>query len=352
MDGPVGDLIARTDISHFRPAHVHFLLNVPGYEPLITHLFQKGAQYLDSDVVFGTKQELVVAVRAPRARPDPGRRHVGRCRGCRPATTSCSNRWTGPRTGLRVDEADVPAGPSGPLAGMVVADFSRVLAGPYASMLLADLGADVVKVERPGGDDTRHLGAPVRDGGSTYFLGVNRNKRSVALDLRTPDDLRSPASCAAPTSCSRTSSPAGWTGSASATRRRRGNPGIVYASISGFGAGGRVAARLRPDRSGHLGPDERHRRPGRARRSGPASRSSTSMTGLHATIGILAALHHRDLTGAGQHVEVNLLSSALSGLVNQGRAPSSRAASSRCGWGTRTPSLFPYDAPAGGRPAS
>jgi hydroxyquinol 1,2-dioxygenase len=72
MDGPVGELISRTAISHFRPAHVHFLLNVPGYEPLITHLFQEGAQYLDSDVVFGTKQELVVAFepREPGTGPD------------------------------------------------------------------------------------------------------------------------------------------------------------------------------------------------------------------------------------------------------------------------------------------
>lgn len=61
MDGPVGDLVARTEISHYRPAHIHFLINVPGFEPLITHLFQEGAQYLDSDVVFGTKQELVTA---------------------------------------------------------------------------------------------------------------------------------------------------------------------------------------------------------------------------------------------------------------------------------------------------
>ncbi|OLT09869.1 catechol 1,2-dioxygenase [Pseudonocardia sp. CNS-139] len=71
MDGPVGDLIRQTDISHFRPAHVHFLLNVPGYEPLITHLFQEGAQYLDSDVVFGTKQELVVAFEERPAGPAP-----------------------------------------------------------------------------------------------------------------------------------------------------------------------------------------------------------------------------------------------------------------------------------------
>lgn len=74
MDGPVGDLIGRTDISHFRPAHVHFLIDVPGYEPLITHLFEEGAQYLDSDVVFGVKEELVVryAKREPGQTPDGG----------------------------------------------------------------------------------------------------------------------------------------------------------------------------------------------------------------------------------------------------------------------------------------
>jgi hydroxyquinol 1,2-dioxygenase len=71
MDGPVGELISGTAISHFRPAHVHFLLNVPGYEPLITHLFQEGAQYLDSDVVFGTKQELVVPFEQREAGPGP-----------------------------------------------------------------------------------------------------------------------------------------------------------------------------------------------------------------------------------------------------------------------------------------
>jgi hydroxyquinol 1,2-dioxygenase len=74
MDGPVGDLISRTEISHFRPAHVHFLINVPGYEPLITHLFQEGAEYLDTDVVFGTKEELVVRFeqREPGVTPDGG----------------------------------------------------------------------------------------------------------------------------------------------------------------------------------------------------------------------------------------------------------------------------------------
>ena len=71
LDGPVGELIGATEISHFRPAHVHFLLDVPGYEPLITHLFQEGAEYLDSDVVFGTKEELVVAFEQREAGPTP-----------------------------------------------------------------------------------------------------------------------------------------------------------------------------------------------------------------------------------------------------------------------------------------
>ena len=71
MDGPVGELIAQTAISHFRPAHVHFLLTVPGYEPLITHLFQEGAEYLDSDVVFGTKEELVVGSSSAEPGPTP-----------------------------------------------------------------------------------------------------------------------------------------------------------------------------------------------------------------------------------------------------------------------------------------
>ena len=77
-----------------------------------------------------------------------------------------------------------------PLDGILVADFSRVLAGPLAAMLLGDLGADVIKVERPdGGDDTRAWGPPWRDGVSTYYLTLNRNKRSIALDLRDGDDL-------------------------------------------------------------------------------------------------------------------------------------------------------------------
>ncbi len=84
--------------------------------------------------------------------------------------------------------APVPTSSGGPLSGVLVADFSRVLAGPYATMLLADLGADVVKVEGPKGDDTRAWTPPVREEVSTYYLGVNRGKRSIALDLRDETD--------------------------------------------------------------------------------------------------------------------------------------------------------------------
>jgi len=82
---------------------------------------------------------------------------------------------------MTVDQAE------GPLAGLLVADFSRILAGPYATMLLADMGAEVVKVEGPGGDDTRTWQPPVRDGISTYYLSVNRNKRSIAVDMAHPE---------------------------------------------------------------------------------------------------------------------------------------------------------------------
>jgi crotonobetainyl-CoA:carnitine CoA-transferase CaiB-like acyl-CoA transferase len=84
-----------------------------------------------------------------------------------------------------------PAGPvRGPLDGLIVADLSRVLAGPYCSMLLADMGATVIKVEGPAGDDTRTWAPPERDGVSTYYLSINRNKRSIILDYKNPDDLQ------------------------------------------------------------------------------------------------------------------------------------------------------------------
>ena len=83
----------------------------------------------------------------------------------------------------------MPETPAGPLAGVLVADFSRVLAGPYATMLLADLGAEVIKVEGPGGGDTRGWVPSVRDDVGTYYLAINRNKQSIALDLKSAEDL-------------------------------------------------------------------------------------------------------------------------------------------------------------------
>jgi crotonobetainyl-CoA:carnitine CoA-transferase CaiB-like acyl-CoA transferase len=233
---------------------------------------------------------------------------------------------------------------SGPLSGLLIADFSRILAGPYATMLLADLGAQVIKVEGPAGDDTRTWMPPLRDGVSTYYLGINRNKRSIALDLKDPDDLAVAQKLAARADVMiENFRPGGL--------QRFGldydtvaaaNTKIVYASISGFGTGaganypgydlmvqaisGLMSLTGDPD--------------------GSPYRAGISvfdvMAGLHASIGILAALHHRDSTGTGQHVEVNLLSSALSGLVNHSSAFVA-GGTIPFRMGNAHPSLFPYE---------
>jgi crotonobetainyl-CoA:carnitine CoA-transferase CaiB-like acyl-CoA transferase len=235
--------------------------------------------------------------------------------------------------------------PTGPLAGLLVADFSRILAGPYATMLLADLGAEVVKVESPGGDDTRSWQPPVRDGVSTYYLGVNRNKRSVALDLKDPDDLVVAQELARRADVVVENFKPGALArfgldyeSVSAA-----NPRVVYASISGFGSGpgGRslpgydLIVQAMSGLMSLTGDPE-----------GEPYRAGISvfdvMAGLHATIGLLAAIHARHDTGRGQHVEVNLMSSALSGLVNQSSAyVAGGAVPFRMG--NSHPSLFPYE---------
>ncbi|MEU5963950.1 CoA transferase [Micromonospora parva] len=233
---------------------------------------------------------------------------------------------------------------TGPLAGLLVADFSRILAGPYATMLLADHGAQVIKVESPGGDDTRTWMPPTRDGVSTYYLGINRNKRSIALDLKNPDDLAAAQELARRADVLiENFRPGGLArfgldyDTVTATNEK-----VVYASISGFGTG---AGRDFPGYdlmvqaiSGLMSltgdPD------------GSPYRAGISvfdvMAGLHASIGILAALHHRGETGRGQHVEVNLLSSALSGLVNHS---SGYVAGGTVPFrmGNAHPSLFPYE---------
>src|SRR3954452_12145356 len=212
-------------------------------------------------------------------------------------------------------------------------------------MLLADLGADVVKVESPSGDDTRSWQPPVRDGRATYYLAVNRNKRSVALDLKDDGDVELARRLAGradvlienfrPGGLDRFG--LGYDDVAAA------NPGIIYASISGFGTTeqGRVLPGydlIVQAMSGLMsltgGPD-----------TGPF-RSGISvfdvMAGLHATIGILAALHAREESGHGQHVEINLLASALSGMVNQtGAYVAGGVIPQRMG--NSHPSLFPYE---------
>jgi crotonobetainyl-CoA:carnitine CoA-transferase CaiB-like acyl-CoA transferase len=232
----------------------------------------------------------------------------------------------------------------GPLDGVLVADFSRILAGPYATMLMADMGADVIKVEGPRGDDTRTWMPPVRDGVSTYYLGINRGKRSIALDLRDETDVRAARELARRADVLiENFKPGGMARfGLGYDQVSETNPGIVYASITGFGSG---AGRHVPGYdlmvqaiSGLMSltgdPD------------GPPYRAGISvfdvLAGNHAVIGILAALRHREATGHGQRVEVNLLSSALTGLVNHSSAyVAGDVVPFRMG--NAHPSVFPYE---------
>ena len=233
---------------------------------------------------------------------------------------------------------------AGPLAGLLVADFSRILAGPYCTMLLADLGAEVVKVESPRGDDTRTWMPPVRAGVSTYYLAVNRNKRSVALDLGEPGDRAAAQELAARADVLvENFKPGGLArfglGYAAVSER---NPAVVYASISGFGSGGGAALPgydlVVQAISGLM--SLTGEADGEPFRAGVAV--FDVMSGLQAAIGILAALHHRAASGRGQHVQVNLLSAALSGLVNQASAVVAGGVVPYR-MGNSHPSLFPYE---------
>ena len=234
---------------------------------------------------------------------------------------------------------------TGPLAGLLVADFSRVLAGPYCTMLLADLGADVIKVESPAGDDTRRWVPPVTGAGvSTYYLAINRNKRSVALDLSSADDLQAARELIRRADVLVENFRPGGLAKFGLDYQSVAvsNPGLVYASISGFGAGGGKDLPgydlMVQAMSGLMSltgdPD------------GPPFRAGISvfdvMTGLHTAIGILAAINHRARTGRGQHVEASLMASALSGMVNQ---TSAQVAGNVTPFrmGNSHPSLFPYE---------
>jgi crotonobetainyl-CoA:carnitine CoA-transferase CaiB-like acyl-CoA transferase len=232
---------------------------------------------------------------------------------------------------------------SGALEGVIVADLSRVLAGPYSTMLLADLGATVIKVESRDGDETRQYRPPQFGGESTYYLSINRNKRSIALDFADPHDLQVARDLVRRADVVvENFKPSGLErfGLDYASVARE-NPTVVYTSISGFGtaAGAELPGYdlLVQALSGMMSltgsPDDVPYRSGVA--------VFDVITGLHAAIGTLAALHHRTVTGEGQHVELNLLSSALSGLVNQtGAYAIAGVVPHRMG--NEHPSLYPY----------
>lgn len=241
---------------------------------------------------------------------------------------------------------------TGPLAGLVVADLSRVLAGPYCTMLLADLGATVIKVERVDtGDDTRAWGPPfATDGLSTYFHSVNRNKESLAVDLSDPDECARVQRLIDRADIVVENFKAGSLARFNldyATVAAR-NPRVIYCSISGFGSGAGASLPgydlLVQAASGLMSITGEHE----PTKVGVAV--VDVVTGLHACVAILAALHEREASGLGQQVEVNLLSSALSALVNQ--ASSVLGAGVVPGLlGNAHPSIAPYEVfPTADRP--
>src|SRR6476646_9430590 len=211
------------------------------------------------------------------------------------------------------------------LGRLRILDFSRVLAGPLATMTLADLGAEVTKVERPGGgDDTRSWGPPhAAEGEATYFQAVNRNKRSLVLDLSEPAGLAEARRLALESDVVVENFRPGVMAKLGLDYDTLAaeSPGLVYCSITGFGGSGEGAELpgydLLVQALGGLmsvtGP-----RDGEPQKVGVAL--VDVLAGLFATVGILAALRHRDATGEGQRVEVDLLSSVLAGLVNQAAA--------------------------------
>ena len=261
-----------------------------------------------------------------------------------------------PATIGRMPETPAP----GPLAGIRVADCSTVLAGPYCTMLLADLGADVVKVEPPEGDATRGWGPPwVGDEAAgtrtaAYYLAVNRNKRSIRLDLKRTPGARSCAGCSRDVGRARGELPRRRAGAAGLRRRRRCdalNPDLVHLAISGFGtdgpdaqkpgydfivqaAGGLMSITGAPDDDG-----------GRPTKVGVAI--SDVVTGLFGAVSRaggprLGRGAGPDRTGRGQRIDVSLLESTLAVLVNQaqnafvsGRAPGRL--------GNAHPNLVPYE---------
>lgn len=235
----------------------------------------------------------------------------------------------------------------GALSGLRVLDLTRILSGPFASMTLADLGADVVKVEDPArGDDTRQWGPPFQGDEAAYFLSVNRNKRSIALDLKAPDGRRVAERLAASADVLVENFRPG-----TAARLGLGypqlsaiNPRLVYASISGYGQTGPYAGEPGYDAiaqalSGIMSVT------GEA--DGPPVRVGVSTAdlgaGMWALVGILAALHARHRTGRGQWVDVSLLDGQVAWLTYVAAGHFATGATPQR-YGSAHPTIVPYQA--------
>lgn len=221
---------------------------------------------------------------------------------------------------------------AGPLTGLRVLDLSRVMAGPWCTQILADMGAEVIKIERPvSGDDTRHWGPPWlkdRDGNETresaYYLSANRGKHSVTVDMSRPEGQALIRELAAESDILVENFKSGGLarkGLDYATMEAI-NPGLIYCSITGFGQTGPMAALAGYDyliqaQGGLMSiTGAADGEPGAGpQRVGMAVADLT--TGMNATIAILGALHHRHLTGEGQYIDMALLDVQVSWLANQ-----------------------------------
>ena len=204
---------------------------------------------------------------------------------------------------------------SGALAGVKIVDLTRVLGGPFATQLLADHGADVIKLEPPMGDEVRDWGPPFHDGDASYYIGINRNKRSIGLDLAQPAGrkvlLRLLEGADALIENFKPGSMEAWGIGYEALKKRF--PKLVYCKISGFGADGPLGGF--PGYDGIVGAMTGHYSVNGSQESGPIRLGlpvvDISM-GLYCVIGILMAMHERSKSGEGQQIEVTLYNSALS----------------------------------------
>lgn len=226
----------------------------------------------------------------------------------------------------------------GPLDGLVVADFSRVLAAPYATMMLADMGATVIKVEAPNGDEARQWMPPERDGKSTYFMSVNRNKQSIALDLNDPKDRETALAIIDRADIFVENFRIGslnkfGLGPEDIEKRW---PNLVHARVTGFGSGAGASLpgydMVVQAASGFMSITGSAQ--GVPQRAGFAI--FDVFAGVHLAMGILAALRN-----GGGRVETNLMSAALSSMVNATSAAVA-AQVTPMRQGNDHPSLFPY----------